>query len=157
TIAEMLMPSWLARLRAEHDDLSATLKITNSVTVEALVVGREVRLGFVEGPDIGPDVDHQVIADDELVVVVARSHRWSSRSEPLSPDELVREPLVLREHGSGTRHALERALARAGVGEPRIALELGSTASVLRAVADGAGPTVVSRLAAAPALTTTAL
>jgi DNA-binding transcriptional LysR family regulator len=87
-----------------------------------------------------------VVGGDELVVVVAPGHRWTRRRRPLTPAELAQVPLVLREPGSGTREALERALARHGLAG-RTALELGSTAAIKAAVAAGEGPAVLSRLA----------
>lgn len=152
TIAEVLVPSWLARLRAGQEGLSATVEVTNSTGVQSLVRNRDVRLGFVEGPDVGPDLVHRLISDDELVLVATSAHPWARRGRIVTPAQLVSEPLVLREQGSGTRDALLQALRQVGAGDPLVALELGSTASVMRAVSDGAGPTVVSRLAAASSL-----
>ena len=56
--------------------------------------------------------------------------------------DLAAQPFVLREEGSATRRTVEDALAAAGI-TPRVAMELGSNASVLGAVAAGAGIGVV--------------
>jgi LysR family transcriptional regulator, low CO2-responsive transcriptional regulator len=49
---------------------------------------------------------------------------------------------VMREEGSATRRAAEEGLAAAGI-VPRVAMELGSNAAVVGAVAEGAGTGVV--------------
>ncbi|MEL6985890.1 MAG: LysR substrate-binding domain-containing protein, partial [Actinomycetota bacterium] len=91
-----------------------------------------------------------------LVAVVAAGHPWTQRaSVPLA--ELAVTPLVLREPGSGTREALEEALAAKGLGPPVTALELGSTAAVRMAVTTGSAPTVISGLAVESDLTNGAL
>lgn len=63
--------------------------------------------------------------------------------------DLLAQPLVQREEGSGTRRCMERALERAGVAPARlaVALELGSTEAVKGAVLEGAGVAVLSRRA----------
>lgn len=147
TIAEFLLPSWLATLRSREPSVRAALQVKNSTDVEDLVDRGNVHLGFVEGPLVTRPLDSRVVARDELVIVAPSNHHWYQRACPLSAEDLVREPLVLREPGSGTREALTSALRVVGLGEPRIAMEAGSTISVLHAVIDGAGPTVISRLA----------
>lgn len=72
------------------------------------------------------------------------------RRHPVTPTELAGTPLVSREEGSGTRHALTVALANAlgaaTAGIP-VALVLSMTSAVRAAVVAGAGPAVLSELA----------
>ena len=65
---------------------------------------------------------------DELVLVVAVGHPWHGKRE-IGLADLRAEPLLLRERGSGTRAALESALAQAGLDLSafRIVGEMGST------------------------------
>ena len=60
---------------------------------------------------------------------------------------LVREPLIVREPGSGTRCALKKGLERAGssLDEMTISLEMGSNAAIKDAVRRGLGASFVSR------------
>ncbi|HTW99165.1 MAG TPA: LysR substrate-binding domain-containing protein, partial [Acidimicrobiales bacterium] len=67
---------------------------------------------------------------------------------PIGAEELARTPLLLREHGSGTREVLDEALAEAGLA-PTVSMELGSTTAIKSAVASGAAPSVLSALAVA--------
>ena len=57
--------------------------------------------------------------------------------------ELQGQPLLLREHGSTTRTALESVLQAAGV-QPRTELEIGSREAIREAVARGLGLGAVS-------------
>lgn len=149
TIAEVLLPTWLATLRSTHPTVRTALEVKNSTDVEDLVHRGIVQLGFIEGPTLPRPLRTAVITDDELVVVVPPHHPWVRRRQPLSAAELASEPLVVREPGSGTRESLLAALQTAGINDVQIAMEAGSTTSVLRAVTDGVGPTVISRLAVA--------
>jgi DNA-binding transcriptional LysR family regulator len=148
TPAELLLPLWLAVLAAEHPDTAVSLVSVNSAQAARLVLEREADLGFVEGPRVPTGLGSRVVAHDRLVVVVAPTHPWARRSRPLSGRELAATRLVQREETSGTREALEVALAPyAPLAEPVLVL---STASAVRAaVAEGAGPGVLSTRAAA--------
>jgi len=145
TIAEDLLPRWLAALRAEDPRAQIALTVTNSAEVGRLVNGGDV-LGFVESPQlpatITVPVGHRRIATDRLVVVVDPGHDWARRTRPVGLDELLATPLVVREPGSGTRVSYEQALAGHVLAPP--ALELSSNVAVRIAVASGAGPAVLS-------------
>lgn len=115
TIAEHLLPPWVARWRARRGDDGplVRLRAANSTTVVELVREGAVDLGFIETPDLPSDLGRAQIGSDTVEVVVDAAHAWASRAA-VGADELARTPLVLREPGSGTRRALEEALLRAG-------------------------------------------
>ncbi|MEJ7723914.1 MAG: LysR family transcriptional regulator [Ilumatobacteraceae bacterium] len=148
TIAEYLLPRWLAAFHAKQPHMAVELVVANSTEVPRFVRDSQADLGFTESgaPPIG--FRWQEVGRDELVLVVPASHRWSRVEKPVTPEDLAGEPLVVREPGSGTRDVFESALRMVFSG-PVVApaLELGSTAAVKAAVLGGAGPTVVSRLA----------
>lgn len=147
TVAEHLAPSWIAALRSEAPDVILSLEVLNSSGVLAAVDQRRVDIGFVEGVERElPGMRSEIITSDELVVVVAPSHRWATRRRPLSGEEIARSDLIVRERGSGTREVLEQALQPWGGVCSR--LELGSTWALLAAARRGEGAAVLSRLAA---------
>ena len=148
TLAELLLPHWLAVLAAEHPDTAVSLVSVNSATAARMVLERQADLGFVEGPRVPAGLSSSVVAQDRLVVVVPPRHPWARRRQPIAAAELAATRLVQREETSGTREALEQALASfAPLAEPTLVL---STASAVRsAVAEGAGPGVLSSRAVA--------
>jgi Transcriptional regulator len=148
TIAEELLPRWLAAFRLEQPAVEVSVTVANSTQVGRLV-GDGV-LGFVESPDLPATLDShassRIVATDRLVVVVAPDHAWARRTRPVDLAEFLATALVVREPGSGTRVSLEQAVAGRGILAPP-ALELASNAAVRIAVASGAGPAVLSELA----------
>ncbi len=147
TVAEYLLPTWLAPLYATTPT-AVSLRMANSEEVAALFARDEVDLGFVEGAALPDGLQGRTVYRDELVVVVAPGHAWARRRTPLSPTMLADAALVSREPGSGTRQVLEHALAREGLAAS-VAVELASTTAIKSAVAAGLGPAVLSRLAVA--------
>lgn len=150
TVAEHLLPGWLATLAERVPAVTVHVDVANSVRVVDDVLTGRADLGFVEAPAVDPRVEARPVGSDELVVAVAPGHPWARRRRPLRRDELVATRLVTREPGSGTRDALQHLLGEAAAAPP--VAELGSTAAVMTAAAAGMGPAAVSRLALAPAL-----
>jgi molybdate transport repressor ModE-like protein len=154
TVAEHLVPRWLAALRGQTpagtEPPTVMLTATNSDAVTELVRTHAADLGFVEGPAAPPGLEHRVVAGDRLVLVVPPGHPWAGRRRPVTATELAATPLVVREPGSGTRRALEDALhAALGAGAPLAppAMEFGTGTAVREAVRAGLGPAVLSDLA----------
>ncbi|MFD5867568.1 LysR substrate-binding domain-containing protein [Corynebacterium sp. NPDC060344] len=169
TVAEHLVPAWLATYRARHPEAEVGLQVRNSDRVFDDVVSGACDIGFVETPLARRDLHATVVAEDHLVVIVAPGHPWAetesqaesgseaepgSGSEPgrkrVSAAELAATPLVLREPGSGTRAFFDRAMAPWNPVPP--AVELGSNAAVAATVRAGGEPGVLSELAIADAL-----
>src|SRR5579863_7046689 len=153
TVAEYLLPVWLAALQAVHPGAAVALSAVNSAEVADAVLGGRADIGFVEGPGIPPGLHAEPIGRDVLTLVVAPAHRWARRHAGVPAAELAQTALVSREAGSGTRSYLEEALrAQAGVEPVPPAAELSSTTAIKAAVAAGAGPAVLSSLAVAAEL-----
>ncbi|MDA8393385.1 MAG: LysR substrate-binding domain-containing protein [Actinomycetota bacterium] len=156
TIAEHLLPRWLSKFQRSVPSVRTELEVANSTrVVDRVRDGFD--LGFVEAPELPGDMAYKVVGSDDLVVVVPPGHAWTRRRAPLSVAALVATPLVVREPDSGTREALDRALDVVGAPSLKARLELGSSSSVVAAVAGGAGPGVLSRLAVADQLASGAL
>lgn len=153
TVAEHLLPGWLAALHRESPEVILAVEVTNSAKVLARVRDGRADVGFVEGHETGLDgMKTVVVRSDHLVVVVDPAHPWAERHSPVAGTELAAAELIVREPGSGTREVLEDALGACGGLRSR--LELGSTAAILGAARRGEGPAVLSALAVAADLDT---
>jgi DNA-binding transcriptional LysR family regulator len=151
TVGEVLLPAWLAayRLTVSEAELQVQVDVVNSPTVIHRVRQRTVDVGFVEGLDALTGLDVLTVARDELVAVVGSQHRWARRRS-VRARELLGEPYITRESGSGTRAVTEAAFAQVGVRlEP--ALEVASLQSVKRTLSTG-GVAVISRATVAEEL-----
>jgi len=154
TVAEHLMPAWLATARQRLPTLSITLDVGNSASVFERLREGSVDLGFVEGPTIETGFHYLDLLRDDLVVVVPREHPWAT-TQNVGILELTSTTLVVREAGSGTRQVAERALAaHADGGDAPSRLEVGSNAALVASVVAGLGPGIVSRMAVGPELLT---
>ncbi|MEA5454451.1 LysR family transcriptional regulator [Sinomonas sp. JGH33] len=148
TVAEHLMPQWLAAAQQRLPGVSVTLDVGNSDEVFERLRTGAADLGFVEGPTVQTGFRYLDVARDELVVIVRPGHPWADDGD-IRPEAIAAAGLVVREPGSGTRQTTDRALAPYGSGSR---FEVGSNAALAASVAAGLGPGVVSRLAVQLAL-----
>jgi DNA-binding transcriptional LysR family regulator len=146
TVAEHLLPSWLAGFRRRHPDVTPELHVMNSALVVEAVKDEAAVVGFIESRSAPRDLSSLVVADDDLVVVVDPGHPWAGGG-PRRAEDLATEPLVVRERDSATREVLDLALRRVGVRLEQPIIELDSSAAVRNAVVGGQAPAVLSRLA----------
>jgi DNA-binding transcriptional LysR family regulator len=122
------------------------VSISDTELVLRDVAHGRAHIGLVGGQGGDSHLDFSQFACDELTLIVPPSHAWWRRKR-VTVSELLSQPLVQRELGSGSRQCLERALARVGIAASQlnVALELGSNEAVKRAVLEGAGLAVLSR------------
>src|SRR5262245_459983 len=145
---EYILPALIGQFKTKYPDISISLRVGSSQQVSGWVEEGRVEIGVVGArPGSRVLVARELMAD-RMVIVVPADHPWSRR-ESVTLAEIRAEPLVLRERGSGTREALERALAEAGTDLTafRVAGEMGSTQAVKQAVRAGIGVTLISKLA----------
>ena len=142
-----LLPGVLAALRKRHPQIRVRVEGGDTASVLRMVERGDVHIGLVGGRKESAHLVFDEFARDRLVVVVRPTHPWRRRRR-ISLVELARQPLILREGGSGSRAFLEQAIAAAGTSvNLNVAMELGSNEAVKEAVSEGVGVAVLSRLA----------
>ena len=145
---EYVLPALLGRFKDKYPEIALTLLIGDSQAVVDWVAEGRVEVGVVGARLPRRGVEYRELMPDEEVIAVAPGHPWSGKRQVTIAD-LAREPLLLRESGSGTRAALEEALTAAGVelSSLRVVGEIGSTQAIKQAVKAGVGISVISRRA----------
>jgi DNA-binding transcriptional LysR family regulator len=148
TVAAYLLPAALARLGAGHPDLRVRVTVENSEQVAVSLLEGRADVGFVEGDLSLPELVVQPLREDELVLIAPADHRFAAEDE-VALEDVLREPFVLREPGSGTRQVAEAHLARAGVDPAslRVVAELSGIDAIKGTVAAGLGVSLISRAA----------
>jgi DNA-binding transcriptional LysR family regulator len=145
TIGNYLAVSLMARFMRDHPGAELTLAVANTEEVARQVANFEIDVGLVEGEIEHPDLDVTPWRDDELVVFCAPAHPLA-RKRTLVDDDLRGAAWIVREQGSGTRQAFDRAM-RGLHGELQIALALQHTEAIKGAVEAGLGVGCLSRIA----------
>ena len=142
---EYLIPAALPLLLQRYPRLSVMLTQGDSRQVHEWLMAELAECGVAGGHCRGEGLEFTPLCHDEIVLVVPAGHRWASAG-PIRIEELVKEPFVVREPGSGTGQNTVAALRSAGIAEEalRQAAILGSNHAVTRAVIAGVGVSFVS-------------
>ncbi|WP_298030344.1 LysR family transcriptional regulator [uncultured Alistipes sp.] len=145
TIAQYLLPPILARFTTRFPGVRVSMLSGNSDQVEQALGEHGIDLGMVESVSRRQGLHYTLLAPDELVLI-ARTGGPCSRIDSVTPDELRRLPLVLRESGSGTLEVIKTALGRAGIRIPQlnVVMRLGSTEAIKAFVRNSDAVAIVS-------------
>jgi DNA-binding transcriptional LysR family regulator len=149
---EYVLPQLIAGFRRQYPQVEVQMTISDTAEVATQVLDGEADLGVIGSAVRRPGLRLKRLVGDEVVLALPAQHPLAGR-EKVAVDELRGHPLILREKGSGTRRSVETALLDAGhvLPEDNVVFTLGSTQSILQAVAQGLGMGFVSARAAAQA------
>ena len=145
---EYVLPALIGQFKAKYPDILISLLIGSTRQVSEWLEEGRVEIGVVGARPSSRVLDAKELMPDELVVVVPPTHAWVAR-RTATLAELQKEPMIVRERGSGSREAVEHALHEAGLSLAalRIVGEMGSTQAVKQAVRAGVGVALISRRA----------
>lgn len=142
TTAEYFVPWLLAAFRRSRPELVVRLTVKNRDAVVRDLADNTVDLAVMGRAPAGLDTTAVAFARHPLAIIAAPDHPLAGRSR-LRLDELADESFLVREHGSGTRDAMQRAFATGGF-EPRELIEIGPNEAIKQAVMAGMGLGFVS-------------
>ena len=149
TIAEYILPRILGEFKAQHPQVHAHMTVGNSEMIEMRVADHTLDLGLIETPAHLPGLLTEMVCEDELVVICAPGHEFA-KLQGVKPQQLLDEPYISRETGSGTREFADQYLRRCKVmpEDLNIVMELGSLEAIKGVVETGLGISIVSRATA---------
>lgn len=136
SIGNYLAVGLMARYMDEHPDVRVTLDVANTSSIVEKVLNFELDIGLIEGELNHPDLDIMPWRHDQLAVFCHPSHPLATIQKQrghIGDDDLLNAHWILREPGSGTRQAFERAM-HGLLPDLHIKLELQHTEAIKRAV-----------------------
>ena len=147
TIGSQLMPGYVRAFRESHPDTEVQVTVATSALLEQKLLDNALDFALMEGAVHVPSIVSEAYMEDHLAVVCPAGGRFR-QGQVLTQAEFRSQPLLLREHGSGTRETFERAVGQAGFSVTP-AWEAMSNRALLNAVASGLGLSVLSARIAA--------
>lgn len=151
SIGEHLLPELLLAFADRYPDYRIDSRVGYSRAIHTRLATGLADLALTEIQPDHPDVLVQRWLDDELVLVCSSRHPLGGR-EMLTVAELPQLSYVLRERESSMRLTLDRTLADIGIEELPIAMEVGSTDTIVEMLERGRHLSFLPRFAVAAAV-----
>lgn len=144
TIGNYLAVPMIAAFRARFPQADVSLQVANTQTIARQVADFELDLGMIEGELNHPQLETLHWREDELQVFAAPGHPLAGRSR-VTDGQLLEQQWIVREQGSGTRQAFDRAM-HGILADLNISMELQHTEAIKRAVEAGLGVGCLSKI-----------
>lgn len=140
--AKYFVPKLLARFQKIHPKVAVSIYVANREHVLKHLADNEVDLAIMGRPPQSMDLHAESIMDNPLVCIAAPDHPLSKLKRiPLA--RLEQESFLVREPGSGTRHAMERFFTEHSLKLTR-GMEMDTNEAIKAVVGAGMGLSVIS-------------
>lgn len=144
-----LLPGLIASFIKIYPNVRINVQVTNRESVlDKLIIG-DFALGVSSKQIHHRDLEYHNFFKDDVILIVPKGHRWENMPH-IFPEDLLTEPIILREEASGTREVAFNALAERKFYPDmlKVIMELGNAEAIEMAVEQGIGVAFISRLAA---------
>jgi DNA-binding transcriptional LysR family regulator len=143
---EYILPHIIRTFHEKFPGISVIITISDTSDIERRVVEGDLEIGVIGSRSRNSVLVVKEMWRDELVLAVPADHRWAGRDE-VSAEEIVRQPFILREIGSGTLRMTEEYLDRmipGGIDSLHTVARFGSSTAVKEGIKAGVGISILS-------------
>ncbi len=146
--ASYILPPIIGSFSTVYPEVTITLVVGDTMEIINKTLSLEVELAVVGARSKHRRLEQLPLVKDEMRLVVFAGHKWSKR-ESIDLGQLLAEPLIVREPGSGTLRCFEESITRKGyrLEDFNIIARMGSTQAVCQGIKSGIGVSVLSSLA----------
>lgn len=147
--AQYIIPEVLPNITKEYPDIFVSINQYDSNGVVERVENMEVEVGICGTKVEKTACEFQPFVMDELVLITPNTTEFKNLLQDNLLKVFPKYPFISREKGSGTRSEMEATLMNFGVNpkDINIITQMESTESVIQAVKNGLGISVVSKCA----------
>ena len=146
---QYMLPQLMAAFCQKHPQYRYELRHGDSAQMHRLLQNGHIRMAFV-GSRMDPDgmIYHPLLQDELVMVTPNTPHFQAAHRRGAWGQELLGEPTIAREQGSGTDRTLQQYMARIGydTGKLHIVARLEDPEAIKRMVTQNAGVSVLSAL-----------
>ena len=150
-LTKYLLPKQVLRFTQEHPECCCVVRGGDSEQIQRMVLDGDIQIGFVGSTDDRQSLTYERIAEDRLVLVTPNTPRFAQlKPRGALGRDLLREPMVFRDRGSGTQKMIDNYLSTRGIdaGDIRVLQYVSDPEMLQELVALGAGVSIVSALSA---------
>ncbi|HEY5717983.1 MAG TPA: LysR family transcriptional regulator [Motiliproteus sp.] len=143
TTAKYFIPHLLGDFIQRYPMIEVDFKVGNRQQIIGRLSSGEDDFYVFSHPPAEPGLDLYPFMPNPLVAIAPQGHPLAGHGD-LPLEQFAREPFLMREPGSGTRHAIERHLARARVAL-NVRMTIESNEAIKHSVMSGLGVSILSQ------------
>ncbi len=145
-----LLPRLVAGFRRLYPLVRINILISSRKSVVNMLLSGEAAFGVSSKQVEHRDLEFIEFFNDEIILIVPSNHPWANYRN-IYPEDLLDEPIILREEYAGTREVMMDALLAQDISPDmlNVTMVLGNAEAIVMAVSEGIGVAFISRLAAA--------
>ncbi len=143
---EYILPKVIGKFSEKHPAITVDLTVADTSEIETRVLEGTLELGVIGSKGSHKNLLYQELWKDELVLAVPAKHRWAKK-KMVSLADLLDEPFIARELGSGTLKSMEASLRvpeSKAVGSLQVVARFGSSTAVKEGIKAGLGVSILS-------------
>jgi DNA-binding transcriptional LysR family regulator len=143
-----VLPSIIGAFTARYPEVKVNLTIADTRRIIDAVLSGDMELGVVGATSAKSGIMQTHLVDDEMCLVVPADHRWAGKKR-VSASQLLAEPIIIRENGSGTLKSIQTSFSEAGlnVTDLNVVARIGSTEAIRQAIKNRMGVSILSAIA----------
>jgi len=142
TTAKYFVPRLLGSFCQNYPGIDVALKVTNHKEIQQRMLANKDDLYVVSDPNQEIDLTSQPFLNNPLVVLAKKDHPLAMKRN-IDLQELIDQPFIMREQGSGTRDSILKLFAEHNI-NVKVKLELGSNEAIKQAISGGLGISILS-------------
>jgi DNA-binding transcriptional LysR family regulator len=135
--ARYFMPFLISSFHEAFPHIKVHLDEGSSMDILRSLVGLKNEVAVIAKVEEDPNVTFLPFKRDELILILAPTHSLSKKKS-VSVEELVHEPMIMKEMGSGTRKQVNDLFSRKGL-SPNVLMETSNTEFIKQLVQRGEG------------------
>lgn len=146
TAATYLLPQVFYNFTKTYPEVKIDLSVSNTEKIMSDLTEGQIDIGIIEGKTRNANIFLKDIAEDEVVVVASDNHPLVKKQR-LTIDDLVSQPFIMPEAGSGLREFIDDFLTDMKIDPQKIkiAMTLGNPELIIQMVQSGIGISFVSK------------
>ncbi len=143
-----ILPSLIGPFSRQFPDIMVHLTTGDTMQIVSKIEDGSLEWGVVGARVENPHLIQEEWVTDEMKLIVPAGHPLAKEKE-IEPSQLFKLPFIAREKGSGTWKSIHRSLLSAGLDPADLStrMTLGSTTSVIQAILNQAGVSILSTIA----------
>lgn len=147
TYARYFMPSLISTFHDAYPHIKINLDEGSSLDMTNSLLDFGNELAIIAKVEENPDISFIPFSQEEMLVILSPNHHLAGK-KTINFSNIVEEPIIMKEKGSGTRKLVSELFAKKGIA-PNILMETGNTEFIKQLVQRGDGISFLVKAAVA--------